>query len=72
MDYCEEVNLARYRVQFLADRCVGCGNCQEVCTDNWELKDGISHPLQVELDEVSCNQDAAEECPESCIEILEI
>ena len=64
--------MAKYQIRFNRDKCVGCGNCQEVCPENWMLKDGISVALKWELDNVSCNIQAAEECPESCIEILEL
>lgn len=68
----ERSHLAKFKITFFENRCVGCGNCQEVCPDNWALKGGVSHPLKTELDDVGCNRQAAEECPESCIEILEI
>lgn len=68
----EGSKLAKFRIKFLEECCMGCGNCQEVCPDNWALKGGLSHPLKTELDNIACNRQAAEECPESCIEILEI
>lgn len=68
----EGSQLAKYKVVFHEKNCMGCGNCEQVCPDNWALKGGVSHPLKTELDDVRCNRQAAEECPESCIEILEI
>ena len=64
--------MVNFRVAFLEKNCMGCGNCEKICPDNWVLKDGISRPLKTELDEVGCNRKAADECPEYCIEILEI
>ncbi|MFX0194803.1 MAG: ferredoxin [Candidatus Hodarchaeota archaeon] len=63
--------MGKYRIAFYEDRCVGCGNCSEVCPDNWALKGGVSHPLKAELEDIGCNRQASEECPESCIEIVE-
>lgn len=51
---------------------MGCGNCFEVCPSNWALKGGISRPLKTEITELGCNERAAIECPESCIEIVEL
>ena len=49
------------------EKCVGCGTCVQVCPDNWEMietDDGPkSKPKKTELDDVGCNQDAADSCP---------
>ena len=33
--------------------------------------DGKAHPKKTELDEVGCNQEAADNCPVSCITVVE-
>ena len=54
------------------EKCIRCGMCANVCPDNWEMKeDGRSSPKKTELDEVGCNQEAADACPAQCIHIKE-
>lgn len=50
--------------------CTGCGNCEEVCPDVFELgDDDIAHVIGPCNDE-DCCREAAEECPVEAI-ILE-
>jgi len=65
------IKLAKFQVRFVKENCMGCGNCEIVCPENWQLVGGYSRPLKTELGEVGCNERAATECPESCIEIVE-
>ncbi len=51
------------------DKCIGCGSCAAICPDNWEMAGDKSRPKKTELDEVGCNQEAADNCPVSCIHI---
>jgi ferredoxin len=53
------------------DKCVGCGACVAVCPDNWEYKEDKVLPKKTKVEEVGCNQVAAETCPVSCIKIEE-
>lgn len=51
-----------YSIQVDADKCVGCGECVDICpVEVFELQDGISVPVN------------AEECAEcdSCVEVCE-
>lgn len=51
-----------YNVNVDADKCVGCGECVDVCpVEVYEIKDGKSEPVN------------AEECLgcESCVEVCE-
>lgn len=53
------------------DICIGCGACAAACPDNWEMADdGKSKCKKTELDEVGCNQEAADKCPVKCIEVV--
>ncbi len=53
------------------EKCIGCGACTAAC-DNWEMADdGKSKPKKTELEEVGCNQAAADTCPVQCIKIEE-
>lgn len=63
--------MSKYKIIHERDKCIGCGACAGTC-DNWEIKDdGKSSPKKTELDEIGCNQDAADSCPTSCIKIEE-
>jgi ferredoxin len=54
------------------EKCIGCGNCVNVCPDNWEMgSDGKAHPKEKEVKEIGCNKAAAEGCPVECITIEE-
>ena len=54
------------------EKCIGCGSCAAVCPDNWELADdGKAKPKKTELEEVGCNEKAAQVCPVQCIKVEE-
>ena len=54
------------------EKCIGCGTCVSVCSENWEMKeDGKSTPKKVEVEEVGCNQEAADNCPVEIISVEE-
>lgn len=60
------------------EKCIGCGSCAAVCSKYWEMvEDGKSKLLnskpnsksiyELEVQEVGCNQEAADVCPVQCI-----
>ena len=60
--------MAKFKIVHDRDACIGCGAC--TACDNWEMADdGKSRPKKTELDELGCNQDAADGCPVQCIKI---
>ena len=64
--------MAKFKIEQDRDACIGCGACVSVCPDNWEMKGDKSHPKKTELDEVGCNQEAADVCPVQCIKIVKV
>lgn len=55
------------------NKCIGCGACVSICPENWRMaNDHKSKPKQTTLEDISCNQEAANECPVHCIHIEEI
>jgi len=49
------------------DLCTGCGLCQEICPEVFELgDDGISHVIG-ECDSAECCEEAEQSCPEGAI-----
>jgi len=71
MNYSPGGIMAKYRIIFHEDRCIGCGACQAVCPENWELHGDKSRPKKLELEELSCNEEAKNVCPTGAIEIVE-
>jgi ferredoxin len=53
------------------EKCIGCGACVAVCSENWEMDGDKSKPLKTELDEIGCNKEAENSCPVNCIHIKE-
>jgi ferredoxin len=61
-----------FNVTQTREDCIGCGVCAAVCPDNWEMSDdGLADPLNSSVDEIGCNQEAADSCPTTCIKIEE-
>lgn len=65
--------MARYKIEQNRDACIGCGACVALCPENWKMmEDGKSAPIKDELDDVGCNQAAANACPVKCIKIVKL
>ena len=64
------------------EKCIGCGSCVAVCPKYWEMaEDGKSKLLgskadsksgnfELEIEDIKCNQGAADSCPVQCIKII--
>jgi len=64
--------MTKYKIEQDRKACIGCGVCTSVCPENWVMEsDGKAKPIKTEVDEVSGNKDAAENCPVGCIKITE-
>jgi ferredoxin len=59
-----------YKISVNKEKCIGCGACTNTC-DNFELKEGKSHVKNAEVEELGCNQAAADICPVHAISIKE-
>jgi ferredoxin len=65
--------MAKYKIEHDVAACIGCGSCANICPDNWTMgDDGKAKPKKTELDELGCNQEAADSCPVSCIKVVEV
>ena len=60
-----------FKVTVNEDECIGCGVCAGVC-DNFELDGDKAKVKESPVDEVDCNQEAADACPKACISVEEI
>lgn len=60
-----------YKISVDEDKCVGCGACVAICEEAFEMKKGKSVPIREEVEELSCEKEAAENCPVEAISIEE-
>jgi len=54
------------------DSCIGCGLCEDVCPEVFELRDdGLAHVIVNDIPEQAegCAQEAADSCPVDAISI---
>lgn len=68
--------MAKFRIEYIEEDCTGDGVCAGLCPDNWEMidKEGQlkAKPKAIDIDDIGCNMDAAEQCPAQCIHIIEV
>jgi ferredoxin len=57
------------KIEIDKEKCIGCGACASAC-DNFELREGKAHAKKAEVDEIGCNQEAADACPVEAIKII--
>ncbi len=63
--------MAKYKISVDHEKCIGCGACEQNC-DNFKLSDSKSNPIISEVDEIGCNQAAADGCPVGAISVEEV
>jgi len=62
------------------DKCIGCGTCVAVCPDFWHMgddgksvlkdaKDAGNGKFELEVEDPSCNKEAASSCPVQIISL---
>lgn len=56
--------------------CIGCGSCEEICPDVFEVgDDGLSHVIaaapEATCADAGCCEEAAEECPVDAISLID-
>ena len=64
--------MAKYRIEFERERCIGATNCNDECSGNWQMQpDGKSSFNYKEFDDdkLECNMAAAKNCPVKAIHI---
>ncbi len=65
--------MAKYKIEFERDKCIGARSCNDECPDNWEMQDdGKSDFKNEEFDDdkLECNMEAAKSCPVKAIHII--
>ena len=58
--------MAKYSIEVNKDLCIGCGACTVSC-DNFVMDGDKAKPVKSEVDEMGCNQEAADGCPVTAI-----
>lgn len=70
--------MPKFKIIHEIEDCIGCGACTSACPDFWEMKGDKSNlkgskkvgdNFEMKVDDLKCNQDAADTCPVSCIKI---
>jgi len=57
------------KIEVDKEKCIGCGACAAAC-DNFELEEGKAKAKKAEVEELGCNQEAADACPVEAIKII--
>ena len=67
--------MAKYKIEFDRNACIGSAACAAVCSKNWKIsdEDGKADVLIAEIDDadLKCNLEAAKSCPVNVIHIIE-
>lgn len=61
------------KVRVNEDECIGCGYCEGVCEDVFNLEDGVSHAKEEEIKDELIDQvyEAIEGCPTGAIKEID-
>lgn len=65
--------MAKYKIEFERERCIGAVSCNDKCPDNWEMKDDGKSEVKIkdiDEDHLECNMEAAKACPVKAIHII--
>jgi len=60
-----------YEIKVDKSKCIGCGACEATC-DNFEVVDGKARPKKPKVNDIGCNQQAADACPVSAITVKKV
>ena len=51
------------------ETCIGCGACAATCPASFRLENGKAHPIKPEVEELTCEKEAAVGCPVQAISV---
>lgn len=60
--------MGKFSISVDKETCIGCGACTVSC-DNFVMDGDKAKPVKAEVDDLGCNQEAADTCPVSAIKI---
>jgi len=61
--------MAKFKIKYNKDVCIGCMSCVSICPDNWEEDGDKVKPKKTEVDDIGCNKEAEDVCPVDAIKI---
>ena len=64
--------MPKYKLEVNKEICIGCGNCANVCPAAFEMKDGKAVLKRKEVENVTCEDEAAKSCPVEAITIKKV
>jgi ferredoxin len=60
--------MGKYKIEVDKATCIGCGACTVACS-NFVMDGDKAKPVKAEVDELTCNQEAADGCPVTAIKV---
>lgn len=51
------------------EKCIGCGACAATCPATFEIVEGKAYVKKADVKKITCEKDAAENCPVQAITI---
>ncbi len=64
--------MSKYKIEIDKEKCIGCGNCAAVCPASFEMKEGKAVPKRKEVENITCEDEAAKSCPVEAITIKKV
>jgi len=60
-----------FKIEVDEEKCIGCGACTATC-NNFEMDEGKAKAKKAEVEEIGCNQEAADVCPVEAIKVTKV
>ena len=58
-----------HKIAVNQETCIGCGACEATCPVSFKLTDGKAHPINPEVEELTCEKEAEAGCPVNAISV---
>jgi len=55
------------KIKIDEEKCIGCGLCSEICSKTFEMKGEKAVVKRANVDEITCEKEAAESCAPDAI-----
>ena len=64
--------MPKYKIEVNKEKCIGCGNCANICPASFEMEEGKAVPKRTEVETVTCEDEAEKSCPVEAITIKKV
>jgi len=61
-----------WKIEVNKETCIGCGSCEAICPDAFEIKNGKSAVKKAKVAKLTCEKEAKEICPVDAIKVTEV